>query len=275
MPQMPPPASSPGRTGPSLMQQQETGADPGRTPELPPHPVLPGHYASESERPAYVGRLFDASARHYDWINTVLSLGTGVRYRKDALIRSGLVASMRVVDVACGTGVITVQAARIVGGADRVISVDPSPGMREEALRKRAIQVLDGSAEHLPLPGASADFLVMGYALRHVSDLLMAFREFARVLRPGGRLLILEITAPESRVGRGLLRVYLRGVIPAIMRLGSRSAPARDLMVYHWDSIQNCVRPSTILAALADSGFRECGRHVEVGTFSEYTATRV
>jgi demethylmenaquinone methyltransferase/2-methoxy-6-polyprenyl-1,4-benzoquinol methylase len=218
--------------------------------------------------------LFNVSARHYDWINNVLSLGTGVRYRKDALLRAGLARGMRVVDVACGTGVISEQVAKLVGGEGSVISVDPSPGMREEARRARAIEALDGTAENLPLPDASADFLVMGYALRHVADLLVAFREFFRLLRPGGILLLLEITAPESRAGRSLLKFYLRTLIPSVMYLGSRSAAARELMVYHWDSIQNCVRPPTILAAMERSGFSDCRRHVELGIFSEYTGVR-
>jgi demethylmenaquinone methyltransferase / 2-methoxy-6-polyprenyl-1,4-benzoquinol methylase len=245
-----------------------------RATSLSPHPVLEEHYLSESERPDHVRRLFDSSARHYDWINGVLSLGTGIRYRKEALLRAGLSSGMRVVDVACGTGAISELAAGIVGGTGSVVSVDPSPGMRAEARRKRGIEAMDGTAETLPLPDGSADFVVMGYALRHVSDLRLAFRHFARVLRPGGRLLLLEITAPESSAGRILLRIYLRGVIPAIMRLGSRSTRAQELMVYHWDSIQHCVRPPVILEALSWAGLSECRRRVELGIFSEYTAVR-
>jgi demethylmenaquinone methyltransferase/2-methoxy-6-polyprenyl-1,4-benzoquinol methylase len=241
---------------------------------LAPHPLLQRHYTSESERPAYLTRLFDVSARHYDWINNVLSLGTGVRYRREALVRGGLRPGMTVVDVACGTGVITELASRLVGQEGRVLSVDPSPGMREEARRKRGIEVLDGTAESLPLTDASADFLVMGYALRHVADLLVTFRQFARVLRPGGRLLLLEITAPESGFGRGLLRFYLHRVIPSVMRLGSRSAVAQELMIYHWDSIQACVRPPAILASMNRAGFSDCRRRVELGIFSEYSAVR-
>jgi demethylmenaquinone methyltransferase/2-methoxy-6-polyprenyl-1,4-benzoquinol methylase len=250
------------------------GSGSGAKPGLAPHPVLSRHYPSESDRPAYLKGLFDASARHYDWINQILSLGTGVRYRREALLRAGLAPGMSVIDVACGTGVISEQAALLVGSAGQVISVDPSRGMRDEALRKRGIEAIDGTAERLPLPDASTDFLVMGYALRHVADLLAAFRQFARVLRPGGRLLLLEITAPESGAGRGLLRFYLRAVIPCVMRLGSRSAAAQELMVYHWDSIQNCVRPPTILSAMGRAGLSDCRRRVELGIFSEYTAVR-
>jgi demethylmenaquinone methyltransferase / 2-methoxy-6-polyprenyl-1,4-benzoquinol methylase len=250
------------------------GSRTGPHERIAPHPVLIRHYASEAQRPTLLLSLFDASARHYDWINGFLSLGTGVRYRRDALVRSGLKPGMEVVDVACGTGVISQEASKIVGERGSVASVDPSPGMREEARRKRGIEAIEGTAENLPFPDASADFVVMGYALRHVEDLLTVFRQFARVLRPGGRLLLLEITAPESTVGRGLLRFYLRTVVPSVMTLGSRSASARELMVYHWDSIQSCVRPPTILAALARAGFSDCRRKVVLGIFSEYTGVR-
>ena len=67
------------------------------------------------------------------------------------------------------------------------------------------------------MPDASFDCVVMGYALRHVADLLTAFREMRRVLRPGGRVLILEITPPEGRIARALLKVYLKGVVPPAM----------------------------------------------------------
>lgn len=258
------------------MQEDPTdrATKPGPSSALAPHPVLTEHYSSPAERVQRLSGMFDASARHYDWINQVLSLGSGVRYRRDALRRAGLAPGMDVLDVACGTGVITQLASRIVGDKGSVVAVDPSAGMRAVAKRERSIEALDGTAEHLPQRDASVEFLTMGYALRHVADLRVAFREFARVLRPGGRVLLLEITAPRGRVLRGLLRFYFRDLVPFVMRVGSRDRQAQELMVYHWDSIQNCVRPEVILAALADRGFVDCARHVELGIFSEYTAVR-
>jgi demethylmenaquinone methyltransferase/2-methoxy-6-polyprenyl-1,4-benzoquinol methylase len=240
--------------------------------KLNPHPVLEEHYSTDAERVSSLRGLFDASAGHYDWINRVLSVGTGVRYRRRALERAGLAPGMRVLDVGCGTGVISQLAVQIVGDRTAVVSVDPSAGMREEARRRRSIEVVEGVAEKLPVATGSVDFLVMGYALRHVADLRAGFDEFRRVLRPGGRLLLLEITAPESNWARRVLRLYFRRFIPGVSGIFSREAQARKLMIYHWDSIEYCVRPEEILDALADSGFDGARRRVELGIFSEYTA---
>src|SRR6202012_2390321 len=95
----------------------------------------------------------------------------------------------------------------------------------------------------------------MGYALRHVSDLRMAFREFHRVLKPGGRLCILEITRPDSAPARAVLRAYMRGVVPFAARLVARDREMPKLMRYYWDTIEACVAPGFILAALQEAGF--------------------
>ena len=104
---------------------------------LPPHPALTQYYADERDRHSYVIRSFDASASHYDWINQIMSFGTGHLYRRQALLRAGLVASMHVLDVGCGTGVIANHAAHIVGSQGCVIALDPSIGMLQEAIRRR------------------------------------------------------------------------------------------------------------------------------------------
>ncbi|MEX2213449.1 MAG: class I SAM-dependent methyltransferase [Phycisphaeraceae bacterium] len=239
-----------------------------------PHPALKEFYEHPQDRAQTLGQLFDSSAAHYDWINHVLSFGTGNWYRARALRTAGLKPGMRIIDVACGTGVISERAAKIVGDPSLVISIDPSEGMRAQAKRRRNINALAGDAEHLPVENASADMVVMGYALRHVTDLVAAFTEFARVLKPGGRVLILEITSPRGRIRRGLARFYFRGLIPLIMRIFSRSKDAKKLMQYHWDSIERCVPPETIQQAMNDAGLSSIHRRVDVGVFSAYTAAK-
>ena len=110
----------------------------------------------------------------------------------------------------------------------------------------------------------------MGYALRHVADLDVAFRECRRVLKPGGRLLVLEIFRPTSPMGRSLLRVYLSKVLPPLMRLSTGSAQAALLMRYHWDTIAECVPPETIVHVLRTSGFVDVEHRVRGGSLSEY-----
>jgi demethylmenaquinone methyltransferase/2-methoxy-6-polyprenyl-1,4-benzoquinol methylase len=110
--------------------------------------------------------------------------------------------------------------------------------------------------------------------MRHFSDLSIVFRECHRVLRPGGKLLILEITAPESRLGRAILGVYMGVITPALVRLRTRNAQATQLFHYYWETTRDCVRPQVILDALIDAGFASTTQTVSLGIFSEYLATK-
>lgn len=236
-----------------------------------PHPVLSEYYGSAAQRQAWVDDLFDRTAGHYDWITDVMSFGSGRWYRRWALQRYGLAAGMRLLDVGSGTGVLAQAAQQRVGDDGNVVALDPSQGMLDQAARAAVRLPVNGHAETLPVADQAFDMLTMGYALRHVSDLAEAFREFRRVLAPGGRVLLLEITPPRGRVGYAVLRCYLRRIVPLIARLGRRSRDAQLLMQYYWDTIEGCVPPERILAALEAAGFEQVQRHVIFGIFSEYT----
>jgi len=241
---------------------------------LPPHPILTRYYANERDRRVYVTQLFDNSAQHYDWINRVMSLGTGHRYRRYALLRTGLTTGMRVLDVGCGTGVIAQHAADLVGPRGRVVGLDPSRGMLYTAVRQRVSYAVQGLGENLPFSKDSFDALTMGYALRHVSDLGLAFREYWRVLRPGGRVLLLELVAPAFRPLYLLFKLYLKWVIPTLTDLCRRSREARMMMAYFWDTIEHCVPPATIVATLQAAGFEQVRRRAWGGIFGEYSARK-
>jgi len=239
-----------------------------------PHPILRDYYRDEDERRRRVTALFDAAAGHYDWINRMMSLGSGRRYRREALLRAGLAPGMHLLDVGTGTGVIALLAQDIVGPAGAVTALDPSAGMLEIARAAGVRHTVPGLAEALPFADAGFDRLTMGYALRHVADLHAAFSEYRRVLRPGGKLLLLEITRPRPGAGYHLLKFYLRTLVPAITRLFRGSAEAQTLMRYYWDTIEHCVPPSTILGALQAAGFEQVRRDIVLGIFSEYSAVR-
>lgn len=239
-----------------------------------PHPTLTQYYADETGRRRFVSRLFDDTAHNYDWIIRVMSFGSGTWYRGEALQRAGLGPGMRVLDVACGTGPVTTAALKQVGPTGQVIGLDPSSGMLRETKSRVPVPLVQGAAEGLPFVDEYFDVLSMGYALRHVADLEQTFREYLRVLKPGGRVLVLEMTRPRSRVGFQLLRFYLGTVVPLIARLGTRSRDSHTLMRYFWDTIEKCVPPETIIEALQRAGFRDVKRTVFFGFFSEYTGTR-
>ncbi len=238
---------------------------------LRPHPPLEQWYSSEEERLRRVRAWFDESAEHYDWIGQTMSFGSGHHYRRQVLERAGIQPGARVLDVACGTGVLAEVATRLAGPEGRVVGLDPSRGMLVQASRRPIRYLTQGIAEALPFADGSFDLVTMGYALRHVADLEATFSEYRRVLAPGGRLLILEITRPRTRLQHGLARFWMGRVVPWFSGFGNK--PARELMAYYWQTVDTCVPPATILSALAAAGFAHPEQRLQMGLFSEYVAS--
>ncbi|MBB5688168.1 demethylmenaquinone methyltransferase/2-methoxy-6-polyprenyl-1,4-benzoquinol methylase [Roseomonas alkaliterrae] len=238
---------------------------------LPPHPPLAQHYGSEAAREPFVRTLFDRGAPSYDQIDAVFSFGTGPRYRREALMRSGLAPGQRMLDVAIGTGLVAREALRILGRAEDLVGLDVSPGMLREA-RSLGLPLVQAKAEAIPLADASMDLVTVGYALRHFADLGAAFAEFRRVLRPGGGVLLLEIDHPESAFGQAALRFYLGHVVPSLSRWLGGGRDARRMMRYFWDTIDACVPAAAIEEALAGAGFTEVRCEIQLGIFRAYRA---
>lgn len=238
-----------------------------------PHAPLSAYYSDEVDHHRFLRRIFDATASDYDRIERVLALGSGAWYRRRSLQRAGLGVGLGVLDVGIGTGLVAREALGLVGSKGWLVGVDPSPGMMGE-VRLPGVELREGRAENLPCVDAGADFISMGYALRHLADVSQAFSEFHRVLRPGGRLLVLEITKPESRLGTAVLKAYMRVVVPLVARLVGKQRDTAELWRYYWDTIEACIAPQAVMQALRDAGFAEVQREVELGIFSAYTATR-
>ncbi len=240
---------------------------------LAPHATLGDYYGDDAQRASYVQGMFDETAPDYDRIEKILALGSGPWYRRQALLRGGLAAGDRVLDVGIGTGLVAREAMHIIGPQGSLTGVDPSPGMMGQVAID-GVELVRGYAERLPRPDDSADFLSMGYALRHVADVAAAFAEFRRVLRPGGRLCILEISKPNTAFGTRVLRGYMRTAVPLIARVVGQQRHTSQLWRYYWDTIEACIAPPQVLAALEAAGFVQVQRHVELGIFSEYTAIK-
>ena len=243
-------------------------------PTQAPIGALPDYWADERGRRRFLRELFDGTARDYDYVERLLALGSGSWYRRQALLRAGLAPGMQVLDVATGTGLVAREALATVGPEGRVLGLDPSAGMLAEARRQLPITVLRGRGEKLPFADASFDFVSMGFALRHVTDLDALFREYRRVLKPGGVACVLEISLPRRKIIAQPLRVFMTRVVPAVARIAGRHLEARRLMNFYWDTIDACVAPEKVLAALARSGFESPRRALILGMFSEYVARK-
>src|SRR5688572_17304145 len=178
-----------------------------------PHPILDAYYSDSTGKRSFLRGIFDRTAVDYDRVDRLLAFGTGSWYRRQALLRAGLTPGMQVLDVAVGTGLVAREIRRVLGTNGHVIGIDPSSGMMALG-RADGIMLIQGRAEILPFADASFDFVTLGFALRHLNDLERVFAEFRRVLRPGGKILLLEITLPSMRIARALTRIYMRDIVP-------------------------------------------------------------
>lgn len=233
-------------------------------------PRLENYFAGEHQRRAATRAMFDQAAGGYDQAERITALGSGAWYRRDVLRRNGLSAGMTLLDVAAGTGLVAVEGQRLIGSGGRLLALDPSPGMLAELSKKLNVETIEAYAESIPLPDQHVDFVSMGYALRHVGDLDLAFSEYCRVLRPGGRVCIMEISRPENRLAQAALRAYIGGVVPVLARLMGSRAEVKLLWEYYGDTIELALEPERILDAMRRAGFVDVRCSVTLGIFREY-----
>jgi demethylmenaquinone methyltransferase / 2-methoxy-6-polyprenyl-1,4-benzoquinol methylase len=213
-----------------------------------------------------VERMFDRIAPRYDLLNRVLTLGMDVGWRRAAVRALGLPFGSRVLDVACGTG----DLCRQLDDAGHVpIGVDFSAGMLTEA--RVECPLVRGDALHLPLPGGAVDGVISGFALRNFTALAPFFAECARVLRPGGRIALLDVGEPASAPARAVHAVWFRKVVPLIGGLVSD----RPAYAYLPASTTYLPQPAELALALAAHGFDEVTRRpLGFGAAQLLTGTR-
>src|SRR5438067_3811514 len=195
-----------------------------------------------------VRRMFDRIAPVYDVMNRVMTAGLDQRWRA-ATVRETVRPGDRVLDACCGTGDLAVAAD--AAGASSVVGLDFSPAMLERARRKAPeLAFVQGDVLALPFQDASFDVAVVGFGIRNVSDLGMGLRELRRVLRPGGRLGILEITTP-----RGILAPFYRLWFDTIVPFLGRVLPGGEAYTYLPASVRRFPPPEELAALFAANGF--------------------
>jgi demethylmenaquinone methyltransferase/2-methoxy-6-polyprenyl-1,4-benzoquinol methylase len=203
-------------------------------------------------------RMFDRIARRYDLMNRLLSLGLDRRWRRRAVSLLQPRGGRRYLDVGCGTGDMAVEIVRRCPGA-KVVGIDPAGRMLEMAAERvrRAgltdcIRLQAGDAAELAFEDDSFAGVVSAFCIRNVTRRALAVREMRRVLAPGGRAVILELTVPPNRILRLGHRLYTGCVVPLAGRLVARNADAYRYLV---DSVRHFRRPDELLATMAEAGF--------------------
>ncbi len=213
-----------------------------------------------------VRSMFDAIAPRYDLVNRVMTLGLDQRWRRATVAALGLPEGSVVVDLACGTGDLSLLARR---AGYLPLGCDLSWGML--AANRTGAALVQCEASKLPLADGSLDGALCGYALRNFTDLGASLREVGRVLRPGGRRAVLEVAAPAGGMWRAGHRVWFEHVVPAIGGLLS------DADAYRYLPASTAYLPTdTALRTLfLEAGFSTVNRRALHGGLSQLlTATR-
>jgi demethylmenaquinone methyltransferase/2-methoxy-6-polyprenyl-1,4-benzoquinol methylase len=211
--------------------------------------------------------MFDTIAPRYDLVNRIMTLGLDQGWRRATVASLGLPEGSVLLDLACGTGDLSRIAVR---DGYRVIGADLSMGML--TANSTGLALLEADAAAMPFPDASLDGVLCGYALRNFTDLALSLREIGRVVRPGGRIALLEVAQPP----RGLLRtghaIWFERVVPVL----GGALSDRDAYHYLPRSTAYLPKESDLRQLLINAGFATVTRRLLHGGLSQrWTATKV
>jgi demethylmenaquinone methyltransferase/2-methoxy-6-polyprenyl-1,4-benzoquinol methylase len=241
------------------------------TETFPPTPAWDANLLRDphavADKRGRVQRMFAAIAPSYDLNNHLHSLWIDQLWRRKAVRLAALQTNDAVVDVACGTGDLTLQfasARQKLNGTGRIIGIDFTYEMLPIARRKAAdvagpIGFSTGDAQSLPLPDACADVVSIAFGIRNVADPAIALAEFRRVLRPGGRLIILEFSLPTNPVLRGFYNFYFRQILPRTATLisGDKTGAYRYLP----QSVNTFIGREQMMEMMRAAGFERVEQH--------------
>lgn len=221
-----------------------------------------------------VREMFDRIARRYDLTNSVMTAGIDASWRRKAIDVLAPASDARLLDLCCGTGVMTRDLARRAPDG-RVVGVDFSPVMLEVARAKNAapnIEFVQADALHLPFEDASFDGATMGFSMRNLVDITDGLKEIGRVLRPGTPFVNLEISKPPNPLWRKMFYLHFYGVVPVLGRIVGGDAAAYR---YLPQSLVNFPDADRLAGMFAAAGF-EHARYVRLlgGIVTIHSGTR-
>jgi len=202
--------------------------------------------------------MFDRIAGRYDAMNSVMSAGLHHRWRARTADVAGLGPGDAALDVCCGTGDLALELRRRVGPSGRVVGLDFSAPMLalaegKSAAAGAAAEWVEGNALELPFGDASFDAATVGFGVRNVADVPGAIREMARVVRPGGRVAILEITTPQRPPLKWFYSVWFDRIVPLLGTV----AGDREAYTYLPSSVRRFPPARELAALMHDAGLRD------------------
>jgi demethylmenaquinone methyltransferase / 2-methoxy-6-polyprenyl-1,4-benzoquinol methylase len=201
-----------------------------------------------------VRAMFDRIARVYDLMNSVMTAGLHHRWRERAADLAAVGPGGRALDVACGTGDLAIELARRVGPTGTVVGSDFSEAMLDRAREKSSAVTWEwANALELPYPDGGFDAATVGFGARNFSDLDRGLAEMARVVRPGGRVVILEITTPQRPPLSTFFSIWFDRIVPALGKL----AGDPDAYAYLPSSVKRFPAPDALAGRMAATGLTD------------------
>ncbi|HWS02524.1 MAG TPA: bifunctional demethylmenaquinone methyltransferase/2-methoxy-6-polyprenyl-1,4-benzoquinol methylase UbiE [Gammaproteobacteria bacterium] len=218
-----------------------------------------------NEKVRRVGAVFDSVAGKYDVMNDVMSLGIHRLWKRFAIELSGVRKGSRVLDLAGGTGDLAARLARIVGADGEVVLADINAAMLEHGRARLLdegiagnVRFVQANAEGLPFPDNYFDCITIAFGLRNVTDKDAALRSMYRVLKPGGRLLVLEFSKPTLPGLAPLYDLYSFKLLPLMGKLIANDAESYKYLA---ESIRMHPDQNTLRAMMETAGFEDCSYH--------------
>lgn len=242
------------------------------------HDLVVPDKASDLSKKEQVAGMFDHIAHRYDFLNRFLSAGIDVRWRKKALKQLHSINPKKMLDVATGTADVAIMSFNILH-PDHVTGIDISDGMLDIGRKKICQQKLDtkinlinGDSESLPFEDACFDAVTVAFGVRNFQHLEKGLGEIRRVLRPGGKIVVLEFSKPHNGFVKFFYNIYMKSITPAMGRLFSKNKKAYQ---YLDESIRKFPEGKQFLEVLDRSGYKDAyHKPMTFGICSIYCATK-
>ena len=215
---------------------------------------------AKEEKKTEVKKMFDSIASRYDLLNRVLSAGVDTYWRKKALKLSKVGKDTILLDMACGTGDVAIQARKY--GVTKIFGADFSYNMlslfnkKVDWINQKNFQT---AAEYIPLKKDSVTNITVAFGVRNFYDIPLAFREFNRVISSGGRATVLEFAMPKNAFFKALYKFYFKNILPLVGKIVSGHPMAYD---YLPDSVEDFDRNVDLVKLFKEAGFSKVDRHL-------------